>query len=201
MESRKRDLIAKLKGISTQYKETVDIAKEMEEFQPQDNYERKVIVPKFPGEYKSEKERAEFSEKVVHTDKDALRQMKTLHKKKFSPREPSCPEAKAFKKNPADAKEYTVGCLGIVAFVLSVLFGVGTISAFFRMIFYSEATIFLLTFVAALISIIAFVALLCGFIVLRILSIRKNKKARKEHYPATTYPSSSGTVLKRSPSV
>ncbi len=68
----RNDLISKLKEIYALYCKTVEIEEEMDDFVPEDNYNRSVVLPLFPGNYRSEEERGIWREKLDHTDDDAI---------------------------------------------------------------------------------------------------------------------------------
>ena len=45
----KNELIAKLEEISALYASTVAIQSQMDDFTPEDHYDRQIVVPPFPG--------------------------------------------------------------------------------------------------------------------------------------------------------
>lgn len=92
MNENKNELISKLKEISVLYKKADEVANEMSNFVPKDNYERKVIVPIFPGNYRTEKERQTFKNYVNHEDKNAVKQMSEKYKTTFAPTKPVEPK-------------------------------------------------------------------------------------------------------------
>ena len=71
----KNELIAKLEEISALYASTVAIQSQMDDFTPEDHYDRQINVPQFPGEYKSEKERSAWQELIGHDEEDAVQIM------------------------------------------------------------------------------------------------------------------------------
>ena len=73
--------------------EVADTACEkMDNFILEDNYERKVILPSFPGEYTSKEERAIFQDEFDHEAEDAVERMRTLYADRYSPKKPDEPQ-------------------------------------------------------------------------------------------------------------
>lgn len=86
------ELIKKLEAISALRDKAIEIKSKMNNFTPEDNYERKVIVPLFPGNYKDNNEREEWENAVEHEDEDAIEQMAQVYDMCYQPREPRKPE-------------------------------------------------------------------------------------------------------------
>lgn len=98
MELQKNELIGKLKEILALYEHAVAIRSEMDTLEPEDNYERTVVVPQFPGEYDSERQRQIWRDKLDHTYEDALGIAERTHREVYGPKEPEKPKLTAFKK-------------------------------------------------------------------------------------------------------
>lgn len=111
----KNELIAKLEKISALYKDTVKIQAEMNEFEPDDCYDRQIYMPIFPGED------PDWEEYVDHKDLDAAEQMGALYANKYCPKKPvksdigKRPEGTQDEANKVKSK---LGCLpGVAGFV------------------------------------------------------------------------------------
>ena len=91
MNLQKNELISKLEKISILFKEALSIRIRIEEFTPEDNYERKVNVPVFPGNYKNSNEREYWENLVDHSDIDAIEEMADRYDGVYSPDEPKKP--------------------------------------------------------------------------------------------------------------
>ncbi len=87
----KNELIAKLEKISALYQDTVAIRSRMDNFNPDDCYERQIAVPLFPGDYKSEEERTAWQETIGHDEEDAIEIMEMAYERVISPKEPAKP--------------------------------------------------------------------------------------------------------------
>jgi hypothetical protein len=127
------ELIGKLENISGLYAKTLEIQQQMEDFVPEDHYERKVEVPQFPGEYDTEKQRQLWREKLDHTYEGILELAERTHREVYGPKEPEKPQKKAF-VNPEDTaftqkrdkfNRYSLIALGVsIFFLLGAIFGV-----------------------------------------------------------------------------
>lgn len=119
----KEELLKKLEAISILHKKALNIKGKMVNFEPEDIYERKVVVPVFPGEYEDEEEREDLEDAVDHTDDDAVEQMAEEFDSRYCPREPQKPDA-GKRPDPtttqADAYKQSKGCLPIVAGFVAV---------------------------------------------------------------------------------
>lgn len=91
MSLNKSELIAKLEKISFLHHKALSIKHKMANFVPEDNYERKVIVPAFPGEYKDEEDREILECAIKHEDEDAIEQMAETYDEMYHPKMPSEP--------------------------------------------------------------------------------------------------------------
>ncbi len=120
----KSELITKLEEISVLYTDATVIQAEMEGFVPDDHYERKIQVPKFPGK------NPEWEEAVDHEATEAVQRMGKLYKQKYGPQCPVKPKIKEFEEPSSkeeDNKKSNLGCLSYVAaggcifFLLGVL--------------------------------------------------------------------------------
>ena len=126
----KKELIEKLKSISSLYDDVIEIEEEMENFEPEDIYEREVILPKFPGKYNSEEERRAWAEVVDHSDEYALEDVKKAHIHFYAPKKPAEPKLEEFKKieySDLKNKESKFKGLFIAAMSVSVFFFLGFI--------------------------------------------------------------------------
>ena len=92
------ELIDKLKTISGLYENAQQIQSEMDEFEPQDHYERKIEVPAFPGDFPSEQERDVWADRLDHTDENAVEVAEAAHRKFYAPKEPTKPGENQFQK-------------------------------------------------------------------------------------------------------
>lgn len=102
----KDKLIEKLQKISKLCDNVLEIKNEIDNFEPQDNYPRKIIVPIFPGDYANEDERDELESAVEHTDDDAIEQMSNAYDDMYHPEKPSEPNKPTYKgANTGKSKE------------------------------------------------------------------------------------------------
>lgn len=119
----KNELITKLEEISALYANTVAIQSQMDDFTPEDHYDRQVVVPQFPGEYKSEKERNAWQELIGHDEEDAVQIMDMAYERVHCPKEPAKPNIGKRPENThdtANALKKKLGCLPIVAAFVAV---------------------------------------------------------------------------------
>lgn len=128
----KSELIKKLEAISILHDKALAIKSKMNNFKPEDNYERKVKVPLFPGEYKKDEEREELENAVEHEDEDAIEQMGQEYDLCYAPKKPVEPAIKDFEfsgEGASKEKQKKYGCFSYVAaavsgfFLLSLLLG------------------------------------------------------------------------------
>lgn len=128
----KNELITKLEEISALYRDTVAIKTEMNNFMPEDNYERKVLVPIFPGEYEDTGEREEWETLIDHSDEDAVEQMAEEYDCRYAPREPAEPKIKNFDYSydrEFENRQSKLGCFSYIAagicgfFLLGIILG------------------------------------------------------------------------------
>lgn len=133
----KDTLIDKLKTISALYKNVKTIECEMDTFEPEDLYQREVLVPEFPPLLPDEgapQQDCEFwKHRLNHTDTDALEVAEIAHRKTYSPKKPEEPKKEAFVKkedHALTAKRLKLKhCSYITAaicvfFILGAIFGV-----------------------------------------------------------------------------
>ena len=66
----KSELIIKLEAILSLHNKAIAIKRKMNNFVPEDNYERKVVVPGFPGKYEDEEDGEYFESAVRHEEKE-----------------------------------------------------------------------------------------------------------------------------------
>ncbi len=124
MSVKKDELIAKLEKISELYSDTVEIATEIRNFTPEDNYKRTVKVPIFPGEYESSDERESWEFSVNHEDEDAIEQMTQEYEINYHPNKPVERQVEKIKEitntNAAKAKQ-KFGCMPFVCAFIAVI--------------------------------------------------------------------------------
>lgn len=114
----KQALIAKLESISALHTEALSIKQKMNDFEPEDNYERSVCLPVFPGEYQSEDEREQWEGAIDHTDSDAIQQMSDVYQRICAPKKPADPQIKDFEKptnQESVNKQNKYGCFSKIA--------------------------------------------------------------------------------------
>ena len=101
MALQKKELIAKLQEISELYSNTVLIRSEMDNFIPEDHYERKISVPpfpcQFPGEHKEQIQEL-WENKLDHTLEGIIGVAGNVHRDLFAPKEPAPPKLTSFVK-------------------------------------------------------------------------------------------------------
>lgn len=85
------ELLKKLEKIWDLYTVTLNIEEEMDNYEPEDNYKREVIVPVFPGEYNSAAERSDWEEAIGHEKKDAVELIEMVYDRVYKPRQPEKP--------------------------------------------------------------------------------------------------------------
>jgi uncharacterized membrane protein YeaQ/YmgE (transglycosylase-associated protein family) len=124
------DLVAKLKTILDLYQNTQQVQEQMDNFQPEDHYVRKVKVPQFPGTFRSEEEREAWRDKLDHLDDDAIETAEQVHRKFYAPKEPEKPRLKEFQKindKELQNKQSQFGCLSQVAAGIAGFFVLGAL--------------------------------------------------------------------------
>ena len=87
----KEEVIEKLEKISELYLEICRVTYEIKNFSPEDQYERKCVVPTFPGDYENESTRRHLEHSVSHEKDDAVKQMEAVYRRTFAPRKPKKP--------------------------------------------------------------------------------------------------------------
>lgn len=130
MALQKNELLTKLEKIRKLYNETLSIQEEMDNFVPEDCYNRKVVVPEFPGEYENEQVREVWKNTLDHTEDDAIEIAKALHIKFIGPKEPEKPVKTEFKEREDQtlkAKQIGFGCLSYIAAAISAFFFLGAL--------------------------------------------------------------------------
>lgn len=129
MDFNKHTLIEKLDVISDLFHKSESIKKKMNEFVPDDSYERKVSLPIFPGEYENEEERDTFLNKCDHASENAATQIGDLYNKIYAPKKPEEPKIKEFKApsktNEENDKANKYGCLSVIGIIFAIFFGLG----------------------------------------------------------------------------
>lgn len=84
----KEEVIEKLKKISELYLETRRVIYDIKNFSPVDQYERKCVVPTFPGNYENEGTRRSLEHSVSHEKDDAVKQMEAVYRRTCAPKKP-----------------------------------------------------------------------------------------------------------------
>lgn len=118
------ELISKLKEIYRLYQNTVEIEEEMEDFEPEDNYNRNIVLPQFPGNYRSEEERGIWCNKIDHTAEDALQAIAYAYDTIYYPKKPDDPviqEAPKAVNAEAEKTKKNMGCLTLGAAFVGVV--------------------------------------------------------------------------------
>ena len=117
------ELIRKLETISALYHRAQRIQYKMDHFEPEDNYERTVNIPVFPGNYKDETERTTWNKSIDHKDDKAVEVAAAIYKRVYEPKKPQKPTLGTRPTNEnkyaADNKQ-KLGCLPIVAGFIAV---------------------------------------------------------------------------------
>lgn len=110
----KNNLISKLREIYALYCKTVEIEEDMEDFEPEDNYSRKIVLPPFPGNYRSEEERQIWRDEVDHADADAIKTVAYAYDSVNHPKKPDEPvlqPAPTTVNTEAEKTKKNMGCL------------------------------------------------------------------------------------------
>lgn len=125
MSSNKAELMAKLEKISELYENTLAIQNKMDNYVPDDNYERKIVVPEFP-------ENKSWKSFINHSNENAVRLMAAQHESHYAPKKPDELKIKDFEyeEDPAyTARQtklrglsYAAGGISIF-FLLSIIIG------------------------------------------------------------------------------
>lgn len=121
----KDELIKKLEAISVLYKQATSIKIKMNDFEPEDNYKRKVKVPNFPLEVNNEYDEKVFNiltEDVDHTVGNAKEHMSKCYDTAYQPKKPSEPFIKEFsysEDSVSKNKRDKLGCFSYVALAIS----------------------------------------------------------------------------------
>ncbi len=146
MSADKNELIAKLEKISELYSDTVEIATEIKNFTPEDNYKRKTKKPKFnalPDEG--------FEDIIDHESPDAEEVMALGYEKAMAPKEPVKPIIEEFKES-AKPDTKNMGCLswvGLIGAGFIVVGGINDPSVFTMPLSYVIIAVFLGLFIFA----------------------------------------------------
>jgi len=117
------ELIRKLETISGLYHRAKGIQYKMDHFEPEDNYERTVNIPIFPGNYKDEAERTAWERSIDHEANQAIDVAAAVYKRAYEPKKPQKP---TFGTCPTNENKYAtenkqkLGCLPIVAGFIAV---------------------------------------------------------------------------------
>ena len=129
----KNALLTKLKEISSLYDDVLDVKTEMDEYAPEDNYERERVLPVFPGEYTSEEERNVWATSLDHSLDDATEIVEAAHKNFYAPKKPEPLKTREFQA-PTKTSNFATdnkGCLtpiiimGLVFLLANAIVGDG----------------------------------------------------------------------------
>lgn len=120
----KNELIQELLYISKLWKRALSIRNRMENFSPDDNYERKVVLPHFPAAGK-----LDWIKNVDHKADNATEKMCTLYEDEYKPHKPVKQDIGEFKAPDATRdetdKSSKYGCLGTAGIIIAGFFGLG----------------------------------------------------------------------------
>jgi len=114
----KNELITKLEAISVLNRKALSIKSKMNSFTPEDNYERKVSLPTFPGDYEDQEELEYWKDAIDHEEDDAIEQMMEVYDRHYCPKEPVKPKITEFSQtvNTETTKaKQSMGCFSIGA--------------------------------------------------------------------------------------
>lgn len=157
MGASREELLKKLEAISILHKKALNIKRKMNAFTPEDNYERKVKVPKFPLEIKSEYDE-EVCEILVddvdHTESDAVEAMANCYDVSYKPKEPAEPKIKKFsysEDGEYSNKKSKLGCLSYLAAGVTIFFALSLILGTAEG---AESTITLIAIIAAVLFVL-----------------------------------------------
>lgn len=135
MSYNKQELIQKLELISELWKLSLLITKKKLSFVPDDNYERTVVVPSFPGEYKHEAEREYLLNEFDHTQNNAIEEISDLHEHVYAPQKPEKPKIEEFKAPDATGDEKNksrrYSCMRIAGIGIAIFFALGFLVTLF----------------------------------------------------------------------
>lgn len=92
----KKELTARLQKISDLYTHTLAIQSEMDNFVPEDIYQRTIQLPPFPGAFANEKHRQMWKDKLDHTYEGAVDIAERTHREVYAPKQPEKPMQKVF---------------------------------------------------------------------------------------------------------
>lgn len=122
------ELLEKLGKIAELYENTQAIQAEMDDYEPEDTYERTVTVPQFPGKFQDETEREIWEDRLDHGEENALEVAELAHRDVYAPKEPPKPKKQEFRE-PDDSElrnqESKFGCLSKVLAGVAVFFFLG----------------------------------------------------------------------------
>ena len=108
MDLSKTELVSKLEEISLLHKKALVVKNKMNNYQPEDNYVREIIVPQFPGDLDDDdKEYLETG--INHKDEDAIEEVMESYDDYSAPRKPVEPKFESFREPCVETK--SIGCL------------------------------------------------------------------------------------------
>lgn len=157
MGATREELLKKLEEISILHKKALNIKCKMNDFTPEDNYERKVEVPKFPLELKSEYDEGVcevLEDNLDHTADDAVEEMSKCYDLSYRPEEPAEPKIKEFsfsEENKYSNKKSKLGCLSYLAVGVTIFFALSLILGTAEG---AESTITLIAIIAAVLFVL-----------------------------------------------
>ncbi len=169
MDLSREQIVEKLEEISALRTKALGIKRKIETYEPEDNYEREVVVPEFPGDFEDEDDREQLEDSVDHADDDAIELMSDAYDELFhpaAPAEPVIPQFSSPGTSDIENKGNKLGCLSYLAIGVSVFFALslllGTADG-------AESTITIIAIVAAVL-----------FVVFRILIAKNKDEAAKK---------------------
>lgn len=176
MSLSKEELIRKLEAILALHNKAVAIKIKMNNFEPDDNYERKIEVPEFPGEYNDEHQqevREILENEVDHEADDAIEYMSRCYDAAYLPTKPEEPKIKKFdysNDSEYNNKKSKLGCFSYLAAGVSVFFALSLILGTAEG---AESTITVIAIIAAAL-----------FVLFRIMIKGANQKAKNDEAKA-----------------
>lgn len=167
----REELLKKLNTISDLYDNVLEIKEKMSDYTPDDNYERKIEVPRFPGKFHGEEFRIAFRDRLDHTASDALELAAYCYDEMYQPKKPSEPQKPQFNAPStydSETSQKNIGCASYLAIGVSIFFLIGSFVGV------NESTADTLPIIYTVAAIAAAL-----FIILRIIIMCKKAAAKK----------------------
>lgn len=130
MSLNKNELVAKLEEISVLYHKVLSIKHKMDDFEPEDNYNRKIKVPAFPGEDECGEEREILESEVDHKYEDAMEQMAEAYDDMYHPKKPTEPVKPSYTgadTQKSKAKQRKLRLISNIGLGIAIFFILGAI--------------------------------------------------------------------------